>query len=197
MPNLLCSARNDATRSSLPARGVASDLVAAGFSGDQEVVSPPDPVAGRELGEQRLVETARRLGVEILDGGVLPEVGKLEPRDEPPAFALDEEAEPLLECERSNSGLLPLLLERFGHADETEGDQPVVCGMWKHVSFLSFVFHPRLFFACRRLRASRGTRSSGSCSVVVATPADVGVPDRGRVRRVRFGKGAIEPVLQD
>ena len=70
-----------------------------------------DPVAGRELGEQRLVETARRLRVEILDGGVLPEVGKLEPRDEPLAFALDglaidEEAEPLLERERSNSGLL-------------------------------------------------------------------------------------------
>jgi hypothetical protein len=52
-------------------------------------VSPADPVAGRELGEQRLVETARRLRVEILDGGGLPEVGKLEPGDEPPAFALD------------------------------------------------------------------------------------------------------------
>ena len=33
--------------------------------------------------------------------------------------------------------------------------------------------------------------------MVVATPADVGVPDRGCVRRVRFGEGAIEPVLQD
>src|SRR5271163_4399071 len=42
-----------------------------------------------------------------------------------------------------------------------------------------------------------GTRSSGSCSVVVATSADVGVPDRGCVRRVRFGEGTIEPVLQD
>src|SRR5260370_16503023 len=61
----------------------------AGFPSDQEVVSPPDPVPGRELGEQRLVETARRLGVGILDGGVLPEVRKLEPRSEPPAFALD------------------------------------------------------------------------------------------------------------
>jgi hypothetical protein len=83
--------------------------------------------------------------VEILDGGILPEVDKLEPRDEPLAFALDglaidEEAEPLVERERSNSGLLPLLLERFGHADETDGDQPVVCGMWKHVSFLCFHF---------------------------------------------------------
>ena len=44
-------------------------LARAGFPGDQEVVSPADPVAGRELGEQRLVETARRLRVEILDGG--------------------------------------------------------------------------------------------------------------------------------
>src|SRR5271156_2809789 len=60
-----------------------------------------------------------------------------------------------------------------------------------------FSFHPRLIFARRRLRASRGTRSSGSCSVVVATPADVGVPDRGRVRRTRFGEGAIETVLED
>ena len=65
----------------------------------------------------------------------LPEVGKLEPGDEPPAFALDglaidQEAEPLLEGERSNSALRALLLECFGHAEETEGDEPVVCGMW-------------------------------------------------------------------
>ena len=33
--------------------------------------------------------------------------------------------------------------------------------------------------------------------VVVATPADIGVPDRGRVRRVGFREGAIEPILQD
>jgi hypothetical protein len=77
-------------------------LAGAGFAGDQEVLSPPDPVAGCELGKQRLVETARRLGIEVLDGRVLPEVGELESRDEPFAFALDglpidEEAEALLE----------------------------------------------------------------------------------------------------
>jgi hypothetical protein len=38
-------------------------------------------------------------------------------------------AEALLERERSNGGLLSLLLERFGHADEAEGDEPVVCRM--------------------------------------------------------------------
>ena len=61
-------------------------------------------------------------------------------------LAIDEEAEPLLERERSNSGQRSLLLERFGHADETESDQPIVCGMWKHVSFL---FHLERAFSSR------------------------------------------------
>ena len=55
-------------------------------------------------------------------------------------LAIDQEAEPLLERERSNSALRSLLLERFGHADEAEGDQPVVCGMWKHVIMSLFRF---------------------------------------------------------
>jgi hypothetical protein len=89
-------------------------------------------------------------------------IGKLEPGDEPPAFALDglaidEEADPLLEHERSNGGLLPLLLERFGHADETEGDQPIVCGMWKHVSFLCFLF-ARIFLRAPPLAGLPGAR---------------------------------------
>jgi hypothetical protein len=45
----------------------------------KEVLSPSDPVAGCEAWQQCLVETARRLGIEILDGRVLPEVGKFEP----------------------------------------------------------------------------------------------------------------------
>jgi len=49
-------------------------LSRAGLAGDQKVLSPPDPVAGRELREQRPVETARRLGVEILNGRVLPNI---------------------------------------------------------------------------------------------------------------------------
>ena len=40
----------------------------------------------------------------------------------------------------ATAGCCSLLLERFGHADEAEGDEPVVCGMWKHVSFLSLLF---------------------------------------------------------
>src|ERR1700730_18704298 len=58
-------------------------------------------------------------------------------------------------------------------------------------------FRPHLSSRAAACGPPGGTRSSGSCSVVVATPAYVGVPDRGCVRRARFGEGAIEPVLQD
>jgi hypothetical protein len=71
-------------------------------------VSPPDPVAGCELAN-RALSRARAAFVlrSSLDSGGLPEIGKLEPRDEPPAFALDglaidQEADLLLEHERSN-----------------------------------------------------------------------------------------------
>jgi hypothetical protein len=147
-------------------------LAGAGFAGDQEVLSPPDPVAGCELGKQRLVETARRLGIEVLDGRVLPEVGKLEPRDEPFAFALDglaidEEAEALLERGRSHSGLLSLLLERFGHAGEAEGDEPVVCGstLIRTESDRSTRLLHRHAVDCSTY--PRGPRSGPGCSVPV------------------------------
>src|ERR1700685_3325314 len=60
-----------------------------------------------------------------------------------------------------------------------------------------FSFRPHLSSRAAACGPPGGTRSSGSCSVVVATPTDIGVPDRGCVRRVRFGEGTIEPVLQD
>ena len=43
---------------------------------DEQVLMPVDPLAGDELFEQRLVEPARRLHVDILDNRVLPEAGK-------------------------------------------------------------------------------------------------------------------------
>ena len=82
-----------------------------------------DPVAGDELGEQCLVETARRLHVDVLDDGRLAQAGELQPADEPLVLALDRlavdhEREPLLEAKRGKVGLLALLLQRFGHAGE-------------------------------------------------------------------------------
>ena len=120
----------------------------AGLARDEKILMPRNPVAGRELGEQRLVEPARRLRVEILDDGVLPEVSELQPCDEPLAFALgglavDKQAEPLLECEPVDVALIALLGECLGHAGEPERHQPVVRWMCEHVSSL-FLFHPHV-----------------------------------------------------
>jgi len=86
--------------------------------------------------------------------------------DEPPAFgsdglAIDEgEAKRSSKDERSNSGLLPLLLESFGHADETEGDQRRVWDVEaEHV--YSVFFFTRSFSRVPTLAGIRGTRSSG------------------------------------
>jgi hypothetical protein len=145
-----------------PSAQASFALAGAGFPGDEQVLPSGDPVAGGELGEQRLVEAAG-----LLDGGVLPEIGKFEPGDEALGLALDglaidQQAEPLLEGERHDSALLALLLEGFSHAGEAKGDQPVVGGMGQHVGFLSLSCSPAaLELARRRLRAFRGTRSSG------------------------------------
>src|SRR5712671_2638644 len=70
----------------------------------------------------------------------------------------------------------------------------VGCGSMCHSSLFC---SPAIFLRVPRLAGLPGCAVTGSYSVVVATPTDVGVPDRGRVRRARFGEGAIEPVLQD
>ena len=151
----------------------------AGRADDQQVLVPCDPVAGGELGEQCLVETARRLHVDVLDDGRLAQAGELQSADEPLVLALDglavdHEREPLLEAERGNVGLLALLLQRLGHAGEPERDQAVMCGMREH----------RLSF--RFLSPAGLLRLHPVASVVVATTTDVGVPDRRAVRRFRL-----------
>ena len=99
-------------------------------------------------------------------------------------LAIDQQREPLLEGERGNVGLLALLLERLGHAGEPERDQALLGGMCEHC-FLSFLRPPDCSIP-----------GSGS-SVVVATAADVAVPDRRGVRRRFSCVGFVEPVLQD
>ena len=120
----------------------------AGRPADQQALVPCDPVAGDELGEQCLVETARRLHVDILDDGRLAQARELQSADESLVLALDRlavdhEREPLLEAKRGNVGLLALLLQRLGHAGEPERDQAVVCGMREHRLSFRFPFHPR------------------------------------------------------
>ena len=68
---------------------------------DEQVLMPVDPLAGDELLEQRLVEPARRLHVDILDDCVLPEAGEPQPSDQPLVLAfgrltVDQQCEALL-----------------------------------------------------------------------------------------------------
>jgi hypothetical protein len=45
-----------------------------------------DPIAGDELGKQRLVEPARHFEVDVFDDGRLAQPSELEPGDEPRAL---------------------------------------------------------------------------------------------------------------
>ena len=82
----------------------------AGWTADQQTLVPGDPIAGDELGEQRLVETARSFHVDILDDGRLAQACELESADQPLVLALDglavdHQREPLLEAECGHVGL--------------------------------------------------------------------------------------------
>jgi hypothetical protein len=115
-------------------------LADAGLADDQQVLMTSDPVAGGELGEQRLVEGARRFQIDILDDGRLAQPCKLEAGSPPlvlalDGFAVDHEAEPFFEVQRGEFVLSPLFFQRFGHASESERDQSFVGG----VSFHSFL----------------------------------------------------------
>ena len=86
-------------------------LADAGRAGDEQVLVPLDPVAGGELLEQRAVEAARRLQIDVLDDGVLAQAGEPQAGHEPLVVALgrlavDQQGEALLEAERGDVGLV-------------------------------------------------------------------------------------------
>src|SRR5882757_1011842 len=73
----------------------------AGRAADQQALVPCDPIAGDELGEQCLVETARHFHVDILDDGRLAKACELQSTDKSlvlpfDGLAVDHEREPLL-----------------------------------------------------------------------------------------------------
>ena len=112
-------------------------LADTGRADDEQVLVPFDPLAGDELLEQRLVEPAGRLHVDILDDGVLPEACEPQAADQPfivalGRFAVDEQSKPLLEGQGRDVGLSLLFVERFRHAGEPERDEAAVGGMCQH-----------------------------------------------------------------
>ena len=125
----------------------------ARLADDDQILAAYDPVAGGELGEQRLVEPAHGLRVEILHRRVLPQPCELQSADEPLVLALDrfpvdEQGEPLLEGQGSHIRLAPLLFQRLGHAGEAERDEAILRWMREHG--WSFLAGPRVGEARRR-----------------------------------------------
>jgi hypothetical protein len=123
----------------------------AGRTDNDQVLMPVDPVPGGEPGEQRLVEPAWRLHVDVLDDGVLAKTGELQATDKPlilafDRLAVDHQAKPFLEGKRGYIWLPSLLFEGFRHASEAEPNQPLFGWMCEH--FDSFLF-TRLWVASR------------------------------------------------
>ena len=107
------------------------------FTDNDQVLVLIDPIAGDQLGEQRFIEPARGFQVGIFDDGILPQTGELQSTAKPLVFsfdslAIDEKSEPVLEGERGNIRLPPLIFERLRHAGETKIDQPLFGWMREH-----------------------------------------------------------------
>jgi hypothetical protein len=71
--------------------------------------------------------------VDILDDGILPQARKAQSADEPlvvalSSFAVDEQSEPLLECQRRNVGVALLFIKRLGHTGESKRDEKFLVG---------------------------------------------------------------------
>ncbi len=112
-------------------------LAQAAGAGDEQIAPLGDPIAGGELEEQRPVEPARDLVIDILDAGVmaqacgsgahfklfLPAQGR---------FILEQQTKPFRVIKAARFGIVFDLLEPLGQAVETEGVQLVERRMSEH-----------------------------------------------------------------
>ena len=115
-----------------------------GFADNDQVLVLVDPIAGCELGEQRLVEAARGFHVGVFDDGVLPEPSELQSAGKPLVFPFDgltinQKPEPVLERESGDIGLPPLIFKRLGHAWQAERYKSLFRWMRKHCRSLSWL----------------------------------------------------------
>ena len=133
------------SRHALWPRAQASQLFPeAGGAGDQQIAALGDPVAGGELEEQRPVEPARVLIVDVLDAGAVAQFGGAGAGLELllPAqgrFIFQQQSEPFGVIEAARLGLVFEVLEPLGEAVEAERVQLVERGMGEHGKSLSVV----------------------------------------------------------
>lgn len=115
----------------------ASQLLPRPRPGQEQIAALGDPVACRELEEQRAVEPARALIVDVLDAGRMTQARDPGARFElllsaQRQLVLEQQAEPFGMIEAADFGFVFEFLEPFGQAIEAEGVQLVERGMSEH-----------------------------------------------------------------
>ena len=100
-------------------------LACTGGSRDECDLVLTDPVTAGETKYDGLVEASWRAEVDVLEGGIEPELGELEKPTESPVLAFrglafEEHGEPILEGEGLHVGDTELLGKSLGHALESE-----------------------------------------------------------------------------
>ena len=120
-------------------------LPGAGCPGDQQRLAVEDPLTGSEAQDERAVEAAAGLEVEVLDGGIEVELGvAFEPLISAllpvGLLAFEEKREAVLEGELGDVGHGGLFLEGLGHAREAELVEEVEGGLSEHDRQFSLSF---------------------------------------------------------
>jgi len=102
-----------------------------------QIIVRIDPIAGDEFLEQRPVETAGRLVVDVLDRRLMAKLRILKPRGKPlivavAHLAVEKEPEPFRERKRRAVSRGLQFGKAFGHAEERQRVQFIECRMGEH-----------------------------------------------------------------
>lgn len=96
------------------------------------------PLAGGELLEQRAVEAARRVQIDVFDNGGLAQLGLAQAAGKALVLAagrlaVDQQAEPVFPAQLGGVGRVLQLDEGIGHGRQAERAQPLDRGMDQHL----------------------------------------------------------------
>jgi hypothetical protein len=100
-------------------------LAEPGFAADDQIVMGADPIAGDQRLEHGPVKLARMLVVDILDHGLVPQIGGLQPRRQSfiaaiACLAAQKQPEPFGQAEACGVARGQKLAQGFGHAGKAQ-----------------------------------------------------------------------------
>ena len=152
-----------------------------------------DPVATRQLEEQRPVQPARRAVIDVFHCGQVAQLGGFGPALKPlllaqRALSLQQESEPLGVAKADRLRIVGQVVKALGHAVQAEISQQVERGMGEHVNLLMVVAGAadvRVQQGC----AVRGLRRCLPVDPVFEDGGDRGVGQRADLDRTQAGRG--------